>query len=65
MPRDFSRFVGKISEAKFAPEAWPESLESLTGALGVAGAACIISNKKASRVAIGGSLVETPSSWAG
>jgi hypothetical protein len=50
MPRDFSRFVGKISEAKLAPEAWPECLESLTGALGVAGAACIISNKKTGRV---------------
>ena len=50
MPPDFSRLVGKISEAGFAPEAWPEFLESLTGALGVAGAACIIANKKTRRV---------------
>jgi hypothetical protein len=35
MPRDFSRFVGKIYEAKLAPEAWPECLESLSGALGL------------------------------
>ena len=50
MRPDFSRLVGKISEAGFAPEAWPEFLESLTGALGVAGAACIIANKKTRRV---------------
>src|ERR1700761_3032016 len=50
MLHDLSRLVGKISDAELAAEAWPECLKSLTGALGVAGAACIISNKQPGRV---------------
>jgi hypothetical protein len=50
MPPDISRVVAKIHEAGLAHEAWPEALKSLTDALGVAGAACIVSNKRAKRV---------------
>jgi hypothetical protein len=39
-----SRVISKIHDAGEAPEAWPEALQSLTGALGVAGAACIVRN---------------------
>lgn len=50
MKPDVSRLVGKIRDAGLAPEAWPDSLKSLTDTLGVAGAACIISNKTTGRV---------------
>jgi hypothetical protein len=50
MMPDIYRAVAKIREAGVAPQAWPDALKSLTDALGVAGAACIISNKKISRV---------------
>jgi hypothetical protein len=42
-----SRLVANIHEAARAPNAWPELLKSLTDALGIAGAACIIFNKNA------------------
>lgn len=50
MEPDVSRLVGKIRDAGLAPEAWPDSLKSLTDTSGVAGAACIISNKTTGRV---------------
>jgi hypothetical protein len=50
MQPDISRLIGKIREAGVAPDAWPDTLKSLTDALGVAGAACIISNKTNGRV---------------
>ena len=50
MPPDISRVVAKIHEAGLAHEAWPEALKSLTDALGVAGAAYIVSNKRTKRV---------------
>src|ERR1700730_7937253 len=46
MPPDISRLIAKIHDAGLASDAWPDALKSLTDALGVAGAACIISNKK-------------------
>jgi hypothetical protein len=50
MPPDISRVVAKIREAGLVYGAWLEALKSLTDALGVAGAACIVSNKRAKRV---------------
>jgi hypothetical protein len=44
------RLAAKIHEAGLAPEAWPEALKSLTDALGVAGAAYIVSNRQTGRV---------------
>jgi hypothetical protein len=46
MPSDTSRLIDKIRDAGLAPDAWPEALKSLTAALGVAGAACIIFNRR-------------------
>jgi hypothetical protein len=46
MPPDISRLIAKIHDAGLASDAWPDALKSLTDALGIAGAACIISNKK-------------------
>jgi hypothetical protein len=50
MPPDLHRAVANIREAGIAAAAWSEALRSLTDAIGVAGAACIISNKKTGRV---------------
>jgi hypothetical protein len=50
MPPDIYRAIAKIRDAGFAQEAWPEALQSLTDALGVAGAACIVFNKNSERV---------------
>jgi hypothetical protein len=50
MPPDLSRLIAKIRDAGVALDAWSETLKSLTDALGVAGAACIISNKRMGRV---------------
>jgi hypothetical protein len=50
MRPDFSHLIGKIREAERASDAWPDTLTSLTDTLGVAGAACIISNKETGRV---------------
>jgi hypothetical protein len=52
MPPEISRVIAKIHEAGLAHEAWPGALKSLTDALGVAGAAYIVSNKRHS-VSIG------------
>src|SRR3982074_1301073 len=46
MPSDTSRLVDKIHDAGPAPDAWPEALKSLAGASGVAGAACIVFNRR-------------------
>jgi hypothetical protein len=46
MPSDTSRLVDKIHDAGLAPDAWPEALKSLTDASGVAGAACIVFNRR-------------------
>ena len=40
--------VSIIKQAAASPEAWPEALKALTVAVGVAGAALIISNKRIS-----------------
>jgi hypothetical protein len=48
MKPDISCLVEKIRDAEFAPEAWPDSLNSLTDTLGVA--ACIICGKRTGRV---------------
>jgi hypothetical protein len=50
MQPDISRLVAKIRDAGVVPETWPEALKSLTEILGIAGAACIISNKMTGRV---------------
>ena len=50
MQPDISRLIGKIRAAGLAPDAWPDTLKSLTEALGVDGAACIVSNKTTGRV---------------
>jgi hypothetical protein len=50
MPCDTSRLIDKIHGAGLAPDAWPEALKSLTAALGIAGAACIIFNRRTGNV---------------
>src|SRR4030081_605478 len=50
MPPEISRVIAKIHDAGLAPDAWPETLKALTDAMGVAGAAYIVSSKTASRV---------------
>jgi len=50
MPPDLSRLIAKIRDAGVALDAWSETMKLLTDALGVAGAACIISNKRTGRV---------------
>ena len=50
MPSDTSRLIDKIRDAGLAPDAWPEALKSLTDALGVTGAACIIFNRRTGNV---------------
>src|ERR1700730_12268734 len=45
MHRDMTCLIAKVHDAAFAAEAWPETLRSLTDALDVASAACIIRNK--------------------
>ena len=46
MSPDMSRVLRKIHDASYASEAWPEALRTLTDALGVPGAACIVVNKR-------------------
>jgi len=46
MPSDTSRLIDKIRDAGLAPDAWPEALKSLADASGVAGAACIVFNRR-------------------
>jgi hypothetical protein len=41
-----SRLLRKIDDASNDSEAWPEALRTLTDALGVSGAACIVVNKQ-------------------
>ena len=50
MQPDISRLIRKIRDTGFAVEAWRDTLNLLTDALGVAGAACIISNRRTGRV---------------
>jgi hypothetical protein len=50
MQSDFSPLVSKLHDAALAPDAWPSALKSLTDAIGVAGAACIIFNRVTGRV---------------
>jgi hypothetical protein len=45
-----SSLVSTIDDAAVSPEAWPRALEALTDAMGVAGAALIISNKHTGHV---------------
>src|SRR3977135_4292080 len=45
-----SSLVSTIDDAAVSPEAWPRALEALTDAMGVAGAALIISNKSTENV---------------
>jgi hypothetical protein len=40
------QLTAKIHEAESSPDAWPDALASLTDALGIGGAACIVFNKK-------------------
>jgi hypothetical protein len=42
--------VSILQDAAASPEAWPEALNTLTDAAGVAGAALIISNKRTGRI---------------
>ena len=44
--KDLVCAVSKIQEAGLAPDIWPEALKSLTDALGIEGAACIVLNKR-------------------
>ena len=46
MAKELIRAVSKIQEAGTAPDAWPEAMKSLTDALGIEGAACIVFNKQ-------------------
>ena len=50
MQPDIPRLIGKIRDAGLSPDAWPDALKSLTDALGIAGASCIISNTTTGRV---------------
>jgi hypothetical protein len=45
MSPDMSRVLRKIHDASYASEAWPEALRTLTDALGVPGAACIVNKQ--------------------
>jgi hypothetical protein len=45
MRPEIIRLIGKIRDAGVTAEAWPDALKALTEAMGVAGAACIVSNK--------------------
>jgi len=45
-----SSLVSALHDAAVAPEAWPQALKALTDAMGVAGAALIISNKSTWKV---------------
>src|SRR5260370_11073376 len=45
-----SSAVSRIHDAAASPEAWPQALAALTDAMGVAGAALIISNKSTGNV---------------
>jgi hypothetical protein len=45
-----SSLVSTIHDAAVSPEAWPQALEALTDAMGVAGAALIISDKSTKNV---------------
>ena len=45
-----SSLVSTIHDAAVSPEAWPRALAALTDAIGVAGAALIISNKRTGNV---------------
>jgi hypothetical protein len=45
-----SSLVSSIHDAAVSPEAWPQALEALTDAMGVAGAALIIYNKSTGNV---------------
>jgi uncharacterized protein DUF6894 len=47
---EITRVIAKMHDAGLVPDAWPEALKALTDVLGVAGAACIVSNKTTSRV---------------
>src|SRR6478752_818939 len=46
MPVDIDRVITRFHDAGFAPDAWPDALRGLGDTLGVAGAACIVYNKK-------------------
>jgi hypothetical protein len=50
MPVDVTRLIAKVHDAGLTPDAWPEALEALTDATGIAGAACIAFNKATGRV---------------
>jgi hypothetical protein len=50
MPADLSRLIAKVHDAGLTPDAWPDALKALTDALGIAGAACIVFNKRTGRV---------------
>lgn len=45
-----TRVTAKLRDAESSPEAWPDALESLTNALGIAGAACILFAKQSKSV---------------
>jgi hypothetical protein len=49
MLTNFSRVITKVHDAGFAPDAWSEALEAVTTAMGVAGAACIVFNRRTGR----------------
>jgi hypothetical protein len=49
MRPEITRLIAKIQDAGRTTEAWPDALKSLTDVLGIAGAACIISNKRTMR----------------
>jgi hypothetical protein len=44
--KNLVRAISKIQEAGLGPDEWPKALKSLTDALGVEGAACIVLNKR-------------------
>jgi hypothetical protein len=46
MPANAARLIAKVDDAGLTPDAWPEALKALTDALGIAGAACIVVNKR-------------------
>ncbi|MGA8586075.1 MAG: hypothetical protein WB715_19970, partial [Roseiarcus sp.] len=50
MSRDLSRVLANIRDSERAAEAWPETLKSITEALGAAGAACIVVDKNSNNV---------------
>ena len=52
MRPDLSRLMSKLHDAGLAADAWPEALQSLSDAVGVAGAAYLQQDYRAGRLGL-------------